>query len=333
MISVIIPVYNVERYLEECISSVVQQTYRDLEIILVDDGSTDGSGALCDAAAEKDARIRVIHQENRGLSGARNTGLSVMTGESVFFLDSDDRIERDCLAVLADAMKREKADVAIAGFRVIGDKSEQEDTSDGRSAGAAGESGRVSKMSAGSGAVSREELQRKLLYQQGISTSAWGKLFRSELFSQIRFPEGKLFEDVVPIFQACSLAARGAIVSAPLYDYRKRKGSITKKPFTMQQMDYVANCRELQEYVQSNDPELAKGAQNRLVWAELYVMVHAGKGDLPAETEEALWNDIRHSRKEMIRDPETSGKVRSAMLLSYGGRSALRLAFRLGLSG
>ena len=113
MISVIIPVYNVEKFLAECVDSVLAQTYTDWEAILVDDGATDASGAMCDAYAAKDPRIRVIHRENGGLSAARNTGLKAARGEYVYFLDSDDYIEPDTLALLLETAEREQADVVF----------------------------------------------------------------------------------------------------------------------------------------------------------------------------------------------------------------------------
>ena len=119
MISVIIPVYKVEKYLDKCIESVVGQTYSDLEIILVDDGSPDGCPAMCDAWAEKDGRIKVIHKPNGGLSSARNAGLVKASGEYVFFLDSDDTISANCIELLADAVRHDNSDICIANVARI----------------------------------------------------------------------------------------------------------------------------------------------------------------------------------------------------------------------
>ena len=119
MISVIIPVYKVEKYLDKCVESVVGQTYSDLEIILVDDGSPDGCSAMCDAWAEKDGRIKVIHKPNGGLSSARNAGLVKASGEYVFFLDSDDTISANCIELLADAVRHDNSDICIANVARI----------------------------------------------------------------------------------------------------------------------------------------------------------------------------------------------------------------------
>ena len=127
LVSVIIPVYNVERYLDRCLASVVDQTYRELEILVVDDGSTDGSGALCDRWAERDSRIRVIHKSNGGLSDARNAALDVMTGSYVLMLDSDDWLQTDAIECLYQLLEKEQADIAVGGWREVyeGDEAAQ----------------------------------------------------------------------------------------------------------------------------------------------------------------------------------------------------------------
>ena len=129
LVSVIIPVYNVESYLEEALDSVLNQSYDNLEIIIIDDGSTDSSGQICDNYEKKDERVYVIHQEHRGLSAARNTGLDIMTGEAVAFLDSDDAFNQDFIKVLADIMEKENVDVVVCNHTVHNtiDKMEPED--------------------------------------------------------------------------------------------------------------------------------------------------------------------------------------------------------------
>ena len=122
MISVIVPVYNVEKYLRQCLDSVLAQTYRELEIILVDDGSTDGSGAICDEYATRDSRIKVVHQQNGGLSSARNAGLDLATGEYVAFVDSDDYIHETMLELLYQALVENNADTVICNFERVDEK-------------------------------------------------------------------------------------------------------------------------------------------------------------------------------------------------------------------
>ena len=176
LISIIIPVYKVEPFLRECLDSIVSQTYQNLEIILVDDGSTDGSGAICDEYAARDGRIIVIHQENQGISGARNAGLDIASGDYVLFVDSDDRIEPFTCECALKAAIGQQADLVSFGYKVIY------------------ESGKSREVVApASGIQDKRQVMQELVWQRGnFRDSAWNKLFARKLFDDIRFPEGKV---------------------------------------------------------------------------------------------------------------------------------------------
>ena len=178
LLSVIVPVYRVEQYLHKCLDSLVDQTYRNLEIILVDDGSPDTCGAICDAYAARDERIRVIHQENRGLSGARNTGLDHARGEFVAFVDSDDYLEKDMYAQLMAAAVGESADIVIGDFYMILET---------------GISRRYSRMSVD---TPLRQVQVMVLADR-IQSYLWNKLYRRSLFDGIRFERIRGFEDLL----------------------------------------------------------------------------------------------------------------------------------------
>ena len=185
MVSVIVPVYNVAPYLREALDSVIGQTCRDLEIIVVDDGSTDGSGAICDEYL-RDPRVHVIHQENRGLSGARNAGLDRMTGEYVAFLDLDDAYKPDMIEKMLDALEKSGAEIAICGF--------ESHRTDGRLDGA-GRWREYSPRHEREETITGIEAQRQLL-TNGIFVTAWSKLYRKAVWSGLRFPEGHVYEDL-----------------------------------------------------------------------------------------------------------------------------------------
>ncbi len=178
LVSVIIPVYKVEQYLERCVRSVTSQTYDNLEILLIDDGSPDRCGEMCDSFAAEDRRIRVIHQKNGGLSAARNTGIDASSGQWLFFIDSDDFIHRDCIGKLLAAAETSGADIASCGFEKT-----EDDTIRGDVRFPATE------------VISRDEAMRRLFLEEDTSF-AWGKIYRRELFQGIRFPEGRTFEDL-----------------------------------------------------------------------------------------------------------------------------------------
>lgn len=211
-ISVVVPVYNVEDYLEGCVASVLSQTEGDLELLLIDDGSTDGSGALCDRLAGTDGRMRVIHQANCGLGGARNTGIEAAAGEWLMFVDSDDTLEPDALAFSLELAERTGAEMAAFSLRSVDEQ---------------GRSLRVQTPLAGApegvGLSPREN--RELLL---CASSACAKLYRAEVFRHtgIRFPPKVWYEDVRTVLKLLPGMERVALTSRVGYNYLKRSGSI-----------------------------------------------------------------------------------------------------------
>lgn len=209
LISVIVPVYKVEKYLNRCIDSIIKQTYHNLEIILVDDGSPDNSGKICDEYAKKDKRIKVIHKPNGGLSDARNYALEIAEGEYIGFVDSDDYIKEDMFQTLYDLCEENKADISIVSFyEMIEDK-----------VIAVRNSGELQIMD-------KIEAIKELLIDTKIQSYAWNKLFRKELFVGTRFPTGKNFEDIATtliLFEKCNKIVR---LEEPKYCYVRRNDSI-----------------------------------------------------------------------------------------------------------
>ena len=203
-ISVIIPVYKVENVLDECVNSVVGQSYTELEIILVDDGSPDSCPRKCDEWAERDGRVKVIHQENRGLSGARNSGLEVMTGKYVTFVDSDDALHPEAIRILYDALIGDGSDMSVGRFKVFSEHPEAEEISDGERESRVLD--RVAYMNGGR-IMNRPE--------------AWGKLYKAELFEGISYKEGILYEDLQISPYICHRAERISTVEASIYMYRR----------------------------------------------------------------------------------------------------------------
>ena len=211
-ISVVVPVYNVENYLNECLESILQQTYHELEVILVDDGSTDRSGELCEEWKKKDKRIHVIHQSNQGLSEARNRGLEHITGKYVAFVDSDDILHPQMYEHLADALQAGQADVAICKETLFwGDKPQFK----------CGDRCEIRAV---------EDKIRLLTHMTDdwITTIdvVWNKLYKKELLEGICFPKGKLSEDVYFQIDVLLRASKAVWLDEKLYGYRQRTGSI-----------------------------------------------------------------------------------------------------------
>ncbi len=217
LISVVVPVYKVEKYLCRCVDSILAQTFTDFELILVDDGSPDNSGAMCDDYAAKDSRVRVIHKENGGLSDARNAGIEVAEGKYLYFIDSDDVMHADCLNILLVALRRSNAQIAGGGFvRFEGDMPssdlcnavwDRECTS------------HSSQETLGMYFDGRESLHSVV--------SSCCKLYCAELFEDVRFPVGRLFEDEFTVYKLYYKASAIAFVDMPLYFYFVNSGGIT----------------------------------------------------------------------------------------------------------
>lgn len=238
LISVVVPIYKVEKYLNDCIDSILAQTYTGLEIILVDDGSPDRCGEIADGYAAKDSRIKVIHQENGGLSEARNSGLREAAGEWIVFVDSDDIIHENMISVLYDAAVSTKSDLA---WCAIGEMTE-----DGYPVGAHGKNdgagiavpklnGREALEKNEITVLSKQEAEKQLYTMAGNQQSlvAWNKLYRRSLFHEdgepITYPKRKIFEDGYTTYKLIYQSETTAVVSLPLYYYRQRGGSIMKE--------------------------------------------------------------------------------------------------------
>lgn len=207
MISVIVPVYNVEPYLGICLDSIVNQTYRDLEILVIDDGSTDGCDVICDEYKERDERIRVFHTENRGLSAARNRGLKEANGEWIGFVDSDDWIESDMYETLVKKAEKSGADIVECGiFREYSDRTEENTK---RTLDLTG----VEAIHA--------------LLQGEIFNTVWNKLWHRKTLENIRFPEGRVYEDIATTYRILIGSNRVCSVAESKYHHRRRPGSIS----------------------------------------------------------------------------------------------------------
>ena len=205
MISIIVPVYNVEQYLRQCLDSIINQTYGNIEIIVIDDGSTDGCPQICDEYRERDGRVAVFHTENRGLSAARNLGIGKANGEWIMFVDSDDWVDTTFCELPYRTARENRADLVIFNWTVVD-----------------GENRIANAKQVEAGVVSAE-----MAIEKG-SSFAWDKLYYYKLFEGIRYPEGQLFEDIATTHQLVYRAERIVLLKDALYSYRKRKGSISE---------------------------------------------------------------------------------------------------------
>lgn len=219
LISIIVPVYQVEGYLRECIDSLINQTYENIEILLIDDGSTDKSGQICDDYAQKDNRIRVIHQEYKGVSVTRNTGLKNASGEYISFVDSDDVVSAEYIEVLYNLIKEYNADISICHYV----RCENADISMFEKENDVENSICI---------LSQKFLEQWHGKYKKIETVVWNKLYHKNVFNNICFPEGKIHEDTYISHLIVNNANKAVITNKKLYIYRIRQGSITKSVLT-----------------------------------------------------------------------------------------------------
>lgn len=239
LVSIIVPVHNAEKYLARCLASLRAQTYSNLEIILVDDGSTDRSGELCTAAAAEDARIKVIHEPALGPSAARNAGLAEMSGDFVTFVDADDEVALDYVASLQALLTSSGSDLAICSFdeifpdgavRPFTPPRENPEFFDSATALA------------------------RMLSEDGFMMSVWGKLYPRSFRDALKFPEGKIFEDVGTTYRALLRAQKIAFLPLPKYHYYQNPGSIIHHEFSFANLDLIAltdeMCREIATHFQ-----------------------------------------------------------------------------------
>ena len=247
----IIPIYNAEQYLRQCLDSVVNQTYKNLEIILVDDGSTDNSGKICDEYALKDKRIVVIHKENGGISDARNIGIEKASGEFITFVDSDDDVANDIIEYLYEILKKFNCKMSVCAHNII-------------------KNNKIKKSFnlKGDCKLSSQECIKKMLYDDGIDTSAWAKLYDRSIFEQIRYPKGMLFEDIATTYKLFIKSTEIASGHLAKYNYRIRnEHSITRCVFNKSKLDLIENTDKMATDVINMFPNLQKAALRRKIYA------------------------------------------------------------------
>lgn len=240
-ISVIVPVYNVESYLSACLESLINQTYQQLEIILINDGSTDNCPKICDSYASKDSKIVVIHQKNVGLSGARNTGLRHATGDLISFMDSDDLLSLDYYQKLSDILLENKADIVECAYAKF--ETENDIT-------------KINQSSYKSAEIYKTEKALELLMNEYIKQMVWNKLYRKEVIKNILFPVGKINEDEYWSYKIFGNAKKIIKIHDILYFYRQQPESIMGKDYSLKRLDGLDALEERIQYMQMNFPEL-----------------------------------------------------------------------------
>lgn len=254
-ISVIVPIYRVEKYLPACIDSILNQTFTDFELILVDDGSPDRCPEICDETAKRDARVRVIHQANQGLSAARNAGIEAARGAWLSFVDSDDYIAPQFYEKLYQTAQRTDADCVMCSVQNVDESGKLIDSALMRVADEVKTGQEVLRK------IGRDDVTPYL--------TAWNKLYRRKLFNTLRYPAGRQNEDVFVFAELFCQVQRAVCVAEPLYFYRKRIGSIMNSVVTLRNLDEMWAYVNCFEHLQQDDEESTLKETEKRVFAKL----------------------------------------------------------------
>ena len=296
-ISVIVPVYNVEHYIERCLHSILTQTYRNLEIVLVDDGSTDNSGVVCEKYARQDSRIRVCHKPNGGLSDARNYGISRAVGSYLTFVDSDDYIDPDYMEYLFDLLSANRAEMSICQHYIQYPSKE------------------FWKVLSGEDVLSPKTCIERMLYHDVIDTSAWAKLYRRDLFDGILYPKGKLFEDIATTYALMMKCEKIAVGYEAKYHYVINADSIVNRPFHEGKLELLEMTDKMAADVLKVYPDLEKAALRRRVYARFSTLNQMLRSEAYPEKRREIIRFILQYRRQILMDGKAPIRDKAALLL------------------
>lgn len=311
LISIVIPVYNVEDYLERCLESVVKQTYKNLEILVINDGSLDNSRDIAKKYEQIDDRIKVFDKENGGLSDARNYGISKIKGSLLFLLDSDDFIAPTALEDLYAIHKKSNAQIVVGNYvNHYGEK---------------GISVFNNKPGLDYQVYETEDALEKLLYQKGVTTSAWGKLYESSLFEDIQYPYGAICEDLDVTYKLFSKSKHVAVSPNVYLFYQQREGSIIRSKFNMKRFEAMDFAKKQLDFININYPELSDAAVNRLMMEAFYIAIQLPKNEFE-DVRKEVETVIEWTSKVVYKDSKATKKQRLIAMIS-------RMSPKLGIIG
>lgn len=312
LISIVIPVYNVERYVERCIDSVRNQTYKNIEIIIVDDGSPDSSGEICDEIAKDDSRIQVIHQKNAGLSGARNTGIAKSSGKYILFIDSDDWIESDFVFYLHYLITKYNADIAQCDFKYIDENGKIYNS--------------VTNTQEEICCSSKDALQRIMAGNQFI-TSAWGKIYKRKMFDTLQYPVGKIFEDIPVTYEAFLRSNKIVYGNRALYNYLYNKSGISNAPFSEKRLSALFFSEAAVKKVVTKFPDLREEGFLCLFRMNFAIYIEINVSEENRKYLLEIRENIKETRKYVLKSKTISYKWKIKALTTYFGHWLPRKLF------
>lgn len=304
-VSIIIPVYNVEKYLDECMNSILSQTMKDFEVILVDDGSKDNSGIMCDGYAEKDKRVKVLHKSNGGLSSARNFGLDSAIGDYILYVDSDDYISTDYLEQMHNVLSRKEYDMVIAntvnfldGSKPTKEKVDEESVVEG---------------------LTPEEAMENIYYQERFDTNAWAKMMKRNIAQMHRFKEGVLYEDFDIIHEMIFSCKNIAFLSKPKYFYRCRQDSIMNSFFDEKKLYLLDIAEKHVNFIQEHHPRLIPAVYRRYVYSNFHILGRiVFKPEYKEESKQIRKNILKYSKNVLCNERVSAKEKVGIIILKCG---------------
>lgn len=308
IVSIIIPIYNVEKYLPRCVKSVLEQTYKKIEIILVDDGTKDNSGVMCDEYAKHDSRIRVIHKENGGLSSARNAGMEIATGDAFFFLDSDDYIAVECISKMVSLMEEYSADISIVQMKYIHENMNEEVSCD-----------KEKEI-----VMNSETAIEESLYQKLYTCCAPAKLYSRKAIGNVLFPLGRVAEDLATCHLFLNNANTIAYSSYYGYYYRQHESSIMHV-FNPKRLDALEWATALESFCKEKYPSIIRATYCRTFNVAIHLLLDLpNSGELHDLYYAKIWEEIKRTRLKVLFNKKVRNREKAAAILSFGGEKLLK---------
>lgn len=316
LISIIIPVYNVENYIENCVSSVIKQTYKNIEIILVDDGSMDKSGIICDELAKRDNRIKVIHQKNKKAAEARNCGINNSNGRYIIFIDSDDYVDEEYVLYLYNLIKKNDSKLGISPYTVISNNKKND----------------IGKNFSQT-ILTVEEALRRLVKEEGFTVSPCAKIYDKSLFDNIRYPSGKLFEDNATTYKLIMKCEENIIYgNESHYFYNIRDNSSMTSEFNLDKLQLIEWTDIMYKDVSEKYPNLVNCLKKKMItvrFSILRMIKYEEKSEEILTKRNEIEKYIKNRKYEILKNEEIDKRDKIALITLLMGRGVFHLSWNV----
>lgn len=313
LVSIIVPVYKVKPYLEKCINSIVSQTYQNLEVFLVDDGSPDDCGDICEQYAKKYSYIQVIHQKNQGQAAARNNAAKLATGDFIVFVDSDDFVEQDCVEYLVGLQQKYDADMAIGGFYYLYE----------------GKIPPKRSVEENDWVMDATEALIRMNYNKGCGATPWAKIYKRETILNNPFPEGQIYEDLAVLYKIIGDCKTVAMGNRRIYYWLQRTGSTMRMKFDERQLTALKAVEDQVEYVENKFPKALSSAKYRHTAKAVELMSACFSSGSDKEIFKLLKNHMNRYANTVLKDKKAKKTMKFRIIAAKMGYYPAKMAFSI----